>query len=289
MKKVKSLHEKRHNLMGYLFMSPWMIGFLIFTAIPFFYTIYLSFNEVTLTVRGWETVWNSFDNYISAFLRNTEFVPALISFMIYIVIYAPVIIIIAFILAILLNQKIKFRAGFRLIYFLPVIIMSGSVMQQLMDSGNTNMGGIERSFIFQIIYNFNPHVSDAISFLFENFSMVLWFTGIPIVLFINGLQKINKSLYEAAEIDGATSWQMLWKITIPLIKPIVLVASIFTIVQLGLYNLNPVYQMIQDTIYNTAGGLGLASAYSWVYTVVVMIFVGFTFYIFRNKEGGQHD
>ncbi|MBN2795610.1 MAG: sugar ABC transporter permease [Clostridia bacterium] len=283
--KRKNMHKSRQNLMGYLFMSPWMIGFLIFTAIPFFYTIYLSFNDVTLTVRGWEMQWNQYDNYISAFLRNTEFIPNIISFCIYIVIYAPVIIVIAFILAILLNQKIKFRAGFRLIYFLPVIIMSGSVMQQLMDSGNTEMGSLETSVIFMIIYNASPILAKALSFLFENFSMVLWFTGIPIILFINGLQKINKSLYEAAEIDGATSWQMLWKITVPLIKPIVLVTTIFTIVQLGLYNLNPVYQMIQDTIYNTAGGLGLASAFSWIYTFVVMIFVGITFYIFRNKDG----
>lgn len=283
--KRKSVHKKRHNLMGYLFMSPWMIGFLIFTAIPFFYTIYLSFNDVSLTVRGWEMSWNNYDNYISALLRNTEFVPNLIQFAIYILIYAPVIIVIAFILAILLNQKIKFRAGFRLIYFLPVIIMSGSVMQQLMDAGSTEMASLNQSMIFKVIYNASPFLANGLNYLFENFSMVLWFTGIPIILFINGLQKINRSLYEAAEIDGATSWQMLWKITVPLIKPIVLVSAIFTIVQLGLYHLNPVYQMIQDTIYNTTGGLGLASAFSWIYTVVVMIFVAFTFIMFRNKEG----
>lgn len=264
-----------------------MIGFLVFTFIPFIYTVYLSFNEVTLTVRGWEIVWNQYDNYVSALFRNTEFVPALISFMLYIVMYAPIIIIISFILAILLNEKIRFRVGFRLIYFLPVIIMSGSVMQQLMDSGNTNMGSVETSMIFQVIFNFNPYLAEAIVYLFENFSMVLWFTGIPIILFINGLQKINPSLYEAAEIDGATFWQMLWKITMPLIKPIVLVASIFTIVQLGLYNLNPVYTMIQETIYNTTGGLGLASAYAWVYSIIVLMFVTLAFIMFRNKEGGE--
>lgn len=275
--------------MGYLFMSPWMIGFIVFTAIPFFYTIYLSFNEVTLTIRGWETVWNNFDNYLSAFLRNTEFVPALIGFMVYVSIYAPVIIIIAFILAILLNQKIRFRAGFRLIYFLPVIIMSGSVMQQLMDSGNTGMSSIEGAMIFKIIANYNHYVAYGLSFLFENFSMVLWFTGIPIVLFISGLQKINPSLYEAADIDGASSWQMLWKITLPLIKPIVLVASIFTIVQLGMYNLNPVYRMIQDTIYNTSGGLGLAATFAWIYTIVVLLFVLVTFTVLRTKEEGEDE
>lgn len=276
--------QRRENILGYTFMLPWIIGFLVFTAGPFFYTIYLSFHEVTLTIRGWETVWNNFDNYLSAFLRNTEFIPAIIGFIGYEIIYVPVIIVIAFILALMLNRKIKFRAGFRLIYFLPVIIMSGSVMQQLMDSGNTNMGAVNRSLIFSIINNFNHYLADIVEYIFDNFSMVLWFTGIPIILIINGLQKINPSLYEAAKLDGATPWQSLWKITIPLIKSIVLVSTIFTIVQLGMYNLNPVYQMIQDTIYNTTGGLGLASAYAWVYAVVVLLFVIVAFGVFREKE-----
>lgn len=283
MKKI-GMKKRRDNFLGYLFMLPWIIGFLIFTAGPFFYTIYLSFNEVNLTVRGWETTWNNFDNYYSAFLRNTQFIPAIIGFIGYELIYVPVIIVIAFILALMLNQNIKFRSGFRLIYFLPVIIMSGSVMQQLMDTGNTSIGSIEGSLIFKIIDNYNEYLAAAVVYLFENFSMVLWFTGIPIILIINGLQKINPSLYEAAKIDGATPWQSLWKITIPLIKAIVLVSVIFTIVQLGMYNLNPVYTMIQETIYNTTGGLGLASAFSWTYALVVLIFVAIAFMMFRDKE-----
>lgn len=278
------IKQRRDNILGYTFMAPWIIGFLAFTAGPFFYTIYLSFHEVNLTVRGWETTWNQFDNYFSAFLRNTEFVPALIGFVGYELIYVPVIIVISFILALLLNQKIHFRAGFRLIYFLPVIIMSGSVMQQLMDSGNTNMGSIDRSMIYNIVENYNDYLADMLIYLFSNFSMVLWFTGIPIILIINGLQKINPSLYEAAKMDGATPWQALWKITIPLIKSIILVSTIFTIVQLEMYNLNPVYAMIQETIYNTTGGLGLASAFAWSYALIVLIIVGAAFWLFRDKE-----
>lgn len=276
--------QRRENLFGYAFMMPWILGFLVFTAAPFFYTIYLSFHDVTLTVVGWETNWNQFDNYLSAFLRNTEFVPALIGFVTYELIYVPVIIAIAFILALMLNQKIKFRAGFRLIYFLPVIIMSGSVMNQLMDSGNTNLGSIEGSMIYSILFNYNRYMAEAVIYIFDNFSMVLWFTGIPIILIINGLQKINPSLFEAAKLDGATAWQMLWKITIPMIKPIILVSTVFTIVQLGMYNLNPVYQMIQDAIYNTTGSLGLASAYSGVYALLVLLLVGVAFQIFKERK-----
>ncbi|MFO7611024.1 MAG: sugar ABC transporter permease [Clostridia bacterium] len=276
---------KLDNILGYSFMLPWIIGFLVFTALPFFYTIYLSMFDVEFTVRGWELTWNSFDNYAIAFLRNTEFVPALIDFIIYLVSYVPVIIVISFILAWMLNQKIRFRAGFRLIYFLPVIIMSGSVMQQLMDTGNTSFGSIQGSLIYKMILNYSVFLAQAMDYIFENFTMVLWFTGIPIILMISGLSKINYSLYEAAKIDGASAWQALWKITLPHMKHFMLVATIFTIVQLGMYSLNPLYQIIRNAIYNTAAGLGLASSFAWIYSIVVLLVVLIAFLVFKDRKG----
>jgi len=283
----KDVKPAKQNAMGYLFMSPWIIGFLIFTAFPFVYTLYLSFFQVTLTVRGWELVWNYYDNYASTFLRNVEFVPGIISFIMYVLIYAPTIIILSFILAVMLNQKFRFRALFRLVYFLPVIIMSGSVMQQLMQTGTTSPGEVENSLIFSIVANYSQPIAYVINFLFENFALVLWFTGVPIILILNGLQKIDSSLYSAAQIDGANAWQSMWKITIPLIKPIVLIAMIFTIVQLGIYDLNPLHGMIQGTIFNITGGLGLASTFAWVYTFVVLTLVGFALLIFKDRTGGE--
>jgi ABC-type sugar transport system permease subunit len=283
----KNVKPIKHNAMGYLFMSPWIFGFLAFTGFPFIYTLYLSFFQVTLTVRGWELVWNQYDNFISAFLRNVAFIPGMIGFTMYQLIYVPTIIVISFILAVMLNQKFRFRSTFRLIYFLPVIIMSGSVMQQLMQTGTTSPGQVEDSLVFSIVANYSQPLAYVINFLFDNFALVLWFTGVPIILIINGLQKIDISLYNAAHIDGANAWQSMWKITIPLIKPIVLIAAIFTIVQLGLYDLNPVHAMIQETIFNTTGGLGLASALSWVYTFVVLILVGIAFLIFKTGSGGE--
>ncbi|MBN2882406.1 MAG: sugar ABC transporter permease [Clostridia bacterium] len=286
MKKLRKdkTKSKLENILGYSFMMPWIVGFVIFTALPFFYTIYLSMFDVELTVRGWELTWNSFNNYGIAFLRNAVFVPSLIDFIIYQLSYVPVIIVISFILAWMLNQKIRFRAGFRLIYFLPVIIMSGSVMQQLMDTGNTNLGSIEGSIIYKIIISYSVFLAQGMDYLFENFTMVLWFTGIPIILMISGLSKINESLYEAARIDGASSWQMLWKITLPHMKHFILVATIFTIVQLGMYSLNPIYTMIRDAIYNTTAGLGLASSFAWIYTFVVLLIVLIAFTIFKDRE-----
>jgi len=135
-----------------------------------------------------------------------------------------------------------------------------------------------------MLNNYSPFLAEIMLTLFQNFTMVLWFTGIPIILFINGLQKINKSLFEAARIDGATNWQILWKITVPIIKPTALIVTIFTIVQIGMYNINPVYGLISDSMYNFAAGLGLASAYTWIYTMVVLLFVGIAMLVLKSND-----
>ncbi len=276
--------QKQQSRTGYVFFFPWMIGFLIFTLFPFLYTIYLSFHKVSLNVLGWTTAFNGIDNYVTALLRNPNFTPALIQFFLSEIVYVPTILIISFILAILLNGKFRFRTAFRIIYFLPVIVISGSVMNQLMNSGNVQIGNVRRIFIYQIMESYSPALADVIAFLFNNFAIVLWFTGIPIVLFLNGLQKINPQLFEAAQIDGATSWQILWKITIPIIRPILLVASIFTVVQLGMFPINPVYGMIQTAIFDTVGGLGVASSYAWIYSLVVLVLIGAMFFILRDPS-----
>jgi len=290
-KKLLTYHQ-RQNRQGYRFMLPWIVGFVIFTAIPFVATIYLSFTEVRQTVLGFKITFIGLDNYIMAFFENVEFVPAMLSFLGMIIPYTFVILILSFILAYLLN-KITFLKGFlRTIYFLPVIIMSGPVMYQLIDS-SSEVSRIDTYlkfsdiFIVQMVASYSRRFALLLIGIFDQLSIILWFTGIPIILFINGLQKINPNLYEAAQIDSANSWQILWKITIPIIKPLALVVTIFTIVNLGTFSINPVYGLIKTATENTSGGLGIAATYSWIYSFVVLILIGITFLIFRNKEKGR--
>ena len=128
------------------------------------------------------------------------------------------------------------------------------------------MSKVLKEYLLSDYWNYSPDLAQALDVLFGNFSPVLWFTGIPIVLYINGLQKINRQLYEAAQIDGATSWQALWKITIPIIKPIALIVAIFTIVQIGTSPLNPT-QWIDTVMNNRTTGQGKAAAYVWIYSI----------------------
>ncbi len=299
MKKNKhksSVLVRRNNRNGYLFLAPWLLGFILFTAFPFVYTIYLSFNNVKMTVMGFEIKWAGWYNYNVIFFEIIEFVPALLRFILMQIVYVPVILVISFILGLLLNQEIRFRTTFRTIFFLPVIILSGSVMQQFMAAGATSLDSISDLLVFNVIANYSRLIARSIEVLFINFTIVLWFTGIPIVLFINALQKVDRYLYEAAEIDGANWWQILWKIVIPMIKSTALVVSIYTIINLGLYNINPladgrinILDLIRAAMGSTSTGLGTASAYATVYTIVVLLLIGICLFIFRSKDGLKNE
>lgn len=280
--------QRRQDKFGYIFMAPWIIGFIVFTFIPFIMTAYLSFTDVKQDIRGFNITFVGIKNYREAFLVNTEFTPALVAFLGMIIPYTVVIVIMAFILAMMLNSIVKGKSLFRTIYFLPVVVLSGPVMYQLMNLEPEVEGQVNQlyyTFVIRMIYSYSPMLADAMVSLFDNLSIILWFTGIPIVLFINGLQKINPSLYEAAKIDSATAWQILWKITMPIIRPTALIVSIFTIVQLGaMDNINPVLTQIKEKTANTAGGFGYAATLSWVYSLIILVIIGLAFLLFREKK-----
>ncbi len=272
-----------------MFMLPWIIGFAVFTAFPFAATVFLSFTNVNSTILGYEISWAGISNYITAFFKNVEFVPALGGYLKMVIPYTFVIVVVSFILAYILEHTVKLKGFFRTIYFLPVIIMSGPVMSKLLDTKVSDMelmSGHSYSdiFIIQMIASYSRPVASLVSDVFTQLSTILWFTGIPIVLFINGLQKINPSLYEAAKMDSANGWQILWKITLPIVRPTALVITIFTIVQLGMFDINPVYNLIVTYMGNTSGGLGFAATYAWVYTIVVLLLMGIAFLIFKERK-----
>lgn len=289
-------YVKRQNHLGYGFMLPWIIGFVVFTLIPFGATIALSFCNVSTNVTGYDITFAGWSNYYTAFFRNTEFVPALGAFIAMVVPYTFVIIIVSFFMAYLLNKIQVGKGLMRTIYFLPVIIMSGPVMSQILDQADEAVqmaqgmsSGYEGVFILEMIRSYSPRIAGFMGDVFDQLTMILWFTGIPIVLFVSGLQRINGSLYEAAKIDMANEWQILWKITIPMIKPTALAATIFTIAQLGTYDTSAIYALIKTATANTNGGFGFAATYSWIYCIIVLIIIGLGCLIFKERQPRRRD
>jgi len=117
-------------------------------------------------------------------------------------------------------------------------------------------------------------LSKAVDMFISGFIMILWFSGVQILIYLAGLQKIDKSMYEAAKIDGASKWQILWKITMPVLAPLTFVNIIYTIVTVSTFATSPVIQKILVDMYRPERGLGYASALSWIYFVAMLIVIG---------------
>jgi oligogalacturonide transport system permease protein len=268
---MKKLRNK-NSIAGLLFVSPWIIGFLIFTAFPLLYSLYLSFHEVKITTSGIKTKFIKFGNYEYAFVVDGSFLEKVTTYLEEMVISVPIIIVFSLIIALLLNQKIKFRGMFRTIFFLPVIIASGPVIKELIDQGITTIPSIEQYAIYQAL-NDNPEgfFNGILLYLIKNLIVILWYSGVQILIFLAALQKMDKQIFEAAKIDGASNWEFFWKITLPSLVPMIIVNLIYTIVMYSIFSLNPIIEHIQKNMFKVNTGFGYASALSWIYFIIIAL------------------
>ncbi|WP_312025061.1 carbohydrate ABC transporter permease [Listeria booriae] len=266
------LKRRNRDNVGYLFILPWIIGFLIFTAFPIIYSIYLSFFKVTITTRGIQTVFVKFQNFQQAFTGDIDFLNKVWTFTKEIFIAVPLIVILALIIAILLNQDIKFRGFFRTIFFLPVIIASGPVLAKLMGQGITSIPAVKESFIYRMaLDNSDFFLAPVLIYILDNTIVLLWFSGVQILIFIAALQKMDPQAYEAAKIDGASTWEIFWKITLPSLYPMIFVNIIYTTVMYSVSTLNPVIDHIKVNMFKLQSGFGYSSALSWIYFVIISL------------------
>lgn len=272
---MKLKYKTREALTGYGFVMLWIIGFLVFTLIPLVQTFWYSLNNVKVTTEGIRTAYVGLANYKQAFLMDVSFTDTLLNYILQLVIIVPIIIVFAVVVALLLNMKIKGRGIFRTIYFLPVIISSGPVIKRLMDEGATTLPGLEQfTKVADIQKSYPPLIAMLITFLVSSFIIILWFSGVQILIFIAGLQKLDLNMYEAASIDGASRWEAFWKLTLPAMNPLIVVNVIYTIVMYSIFSTNPVIGMIQDAMYKPGRGFGYSSAMAWIYFVILLIILG---------------
>uniref|UniRef100_A0A7V4NF71 Sugar ABC transporter permease n=1 Tax=Fervidobacterium pennivorans TaxID=93466 RepID=A0A7V4NF71_FERPE len=274
----------RRALAGYMYTLPWIIGFAIFTAYPFFYSLYLSFFNVNFTVHGIEATFVGWKYYVYAFRTDPAFPINFWNTILNIVLSTPLIIIFSLIVAILLNRKLVARAFFRLLYFLPVVIVSGPVVAELVANNAASIVDPRRYFIYRFFQMIPNTISYPFLYMFNNLVLILWFSGVQIIFFLAGLQKISSSIYEAAQIDGANDWVIFWKITLPLIKPFVLVNTIYTIVDLASFANNAVNTSITQHMFDIDKPYSYSAALSWIYFAAVMLILGIAYLLLRERR-----
>ncbi|MCA1319670.1 sugar ABC transporter permease [Bacillus tianshenii] len=261
--------KSKNTLTGLMFISPWILGFLIFTAVPLFYSLFLSFQQVKITTQGIQTKFVKFDNFEYAFTVDAVFTQKLLTFLQELVLSVPIIIVFSLIIALLLNQPIKFRNFFRTIFFLPVIIASGPVINELIAQGVTSIPSIKEYAIFESMLSSEGFFSTVLLYLMDNLIIILWFSGVQFLIFLAALQKIDQQVYEAAKIDGASNWECFWKVTLPSIFPMIVVNTVYTIVMFSIFSLSPVIEHIQTNMFQIDTGFGYASALSWIYFLLI--------------------
>ena len=276
--------RRRDAISGYAFLLPWIIGFFVFTAFPFFYSVYLSFNSVTIGPDGnRDTEFVGFQWYFEALQNSSTFSVALISTVQSVLFSAPIIVVTCLIIAILLNGRFKGRTFFRALFFFPAIVISGPVINELIANNAATIVAPGRYALYNIIAS-SGVLGSPLIYVFDNIVTILWFSEIQILIFLAGLQKISPPLYEAASIDGASSWQFFWKITLPFMKPMILLSTIYTVVILSGFSNNPINEEISSNMRVIGRVFSYSAAMSWIYFLVVLIMLVIVFFLFKNKE-----
>ncbi|MGX8698627.1 MAG: carbohydrate ABC transporter permease [bacterium] len=277
---------KREARAGLVFVTPWIIGAAIFLLYPLGTSFWYALNNIRITPLGKMFSFVGYGNFTQILLSDATFLPSLVDYLISTVISVPVIVVFALIIAIMLNQKIKGKGFFRTIFFLPVIIVSGPILGMLTEQNAGSISAIDTQAISAAISGFLPAVlAEPIGDLFSNMVTILWYSGVQILIFISALQKIDPAMYEAAKIDGGSGWECFWKITLPTIKPMVLLNCIYTIVFVSSNDQNSIIVLIKNSMFSGASekGYGYASAMAWLYSLVVLILVGLFALIFLGR------
>lgn len=268
-------------------MAPWIIGFALFTMIPFVQTIQYSFNEVRFRPDGIVMTPVGLDNFANVLYVDPDFKMKIAEYVKLIFLFVPMVVVFSVIIAVLLNTKMRGRRIFRAIYFLPVILISGPVLDNLNEMGATTLKGVNNFFIYEFIEkNFPSFLSTPILYIFSSVVLFLWFSGVQILILLSGLQKTDKSIYEALSIDGASAWQQFWKMTMPTLKPFIFLITVYTIVDVSNSDTNPFVYIIKQAMFDGNKGFGFAAAATWVYFFMIVLAVVIA-YLLLGRE--KHD
>ncbi len=275
---------------GYLFVSPWIVGFIFFFAMPLLQSFIYSFSKVTLKDGGFIIDLKGIANYKTIIAEDPNYLNYLkqsISSFLY---SLPVILILSLVMALILNQKFRGRLFFRSLFFLPVIIASGYVMELL---NTTTFGGGASTGVSDSITGNMFQVSDLINGLglpakigdyfgtmINRIFDLIWSRGIQTILFISGLQSVPDSLYEVSKVEGATKWEEFWFVTFPSLSHVTLLVAIFTMIELFTAKTSPVIDFSYSLM--KAGNYDESSAMLWFYFLIVGVIMGLIIWLYRR-------
>ena len=289
----------RHAIKGYMFILPWLIGFLFFYMRCLYMTGEFSLSTLTVAnTGGYTTEFVGLKNFIDAFTSHATFKQVLTTSLFDMIIDLPLIIFFSLFVAMLLNRKFKGRGLVRAIFFLPVILNADAVTDamamaaRLMNGGLSSVssemaaaaqsGGVSVGYYVQLFGQLAipdvvlEYIVDAVN----RISSIIQASGVQIILFIAALQSIPGSLYEVARIEGATGYETFWKVTFPMVMPHIITNSIYTIVDH--FSRSDVVELAYTTAF-TEYNYGLSSAFSLISTLITCAILALVVWLLSKR------
>ncbi len=284
MKKLS--YERKKSYYGYAFISLWAVGFIFLFLLPFITSVRYSLSSVTIKQGYVGLKACGFNNFVNLFVKNPDFLPAFTETVTTVAAKSPLIIIFSLFIAVVLNQKFKGRTFFRAVFFLPVIIAGGIAIEII--NGNYFLGlissGDRSNALFQsqsIAASLTsagiPQTAvDYILKTVEEIFGLVWNSGIQILIFIAGLQSIPSTLYEVANVEGSNGWTTFWKITVPMLAPMLVVNIFYTVVDNMISYSNSMFKLIDDYMnalkFDQAAAMSVI-CFALIFIAVVLIYI----------------
>ncbi len=307
-KRIASLDARKARA-GWVFVLPFVLCFALIYLPIIIDSITFSFSKLNFLSGSYTLEFVGWKNYSDALFVDTGFVQALTGGIKQLIFDIPAIVIFSLFMAVLLNQKMVGRAAFRAIFFIPVIISTGIIDQidqsnTMLDYMNTTEQGINdgsgqnaTSEILSVVdierlfenMKVGTELVQYVVTLVNNIYDIINRSGVQMLIFLAGLQSISPAIYESCSIDGASSWETFWKITFPMISPMILVNAIYTVIDSFTSQSNQVMAYITNIYTNATGGQVLSSAMAWLYFLIVFIIIGvvagiLSTYVFYQKR-----
>ena len=296
MKKLKYKHKRA--LFGYGFITPWLIGFVFFFLVPVISSLIMSFNEIIIKQGELNYTFLGLENFKYAFTGDEKFLPFLSECLLDLVINVPLILICSFFFSLILNQNFKGNTAMKVVFFLPVVLGNGvfalyqtqlmeiqGVAVEMMQSESTGMlGDFTSSGLITFMSNAGlpEGVLEYLTIPIERIYTLMSKSGVQTFIFLSGLKAVPSSLYESAFVEGCSAWDSFWKITLPMVSPMIIVNTIYTIVDSFAAEDNTLLNYIYEIGF-TNTKFGLSASMAWVFFVILGSIVALVLWLINKR------